>query len=1118
MTIELDPMGTACFAACEYCLAAGTPVLLTDGRWKPIEDVATGEQVVSFEDEPAPRCVRKFVDTEVGGRIERRDRLLRIHTPLGTVDCTPDHEWLVGRWGHHHKINARDLRPGDYLYWLADPDLTDHVADREFQVGWLAGAILGDGTNGDYVGQRGKISSIKLYSTDAEILQRATTFARDALDERLRTVHTVRKSNGAELSYAHMTRASPESLAAFREAVLKRDPREESLAFARGWLSGFFDAEGSRGDALVMCQKARAPIDMAADVLERFDFDMNVRFGQEIWWLEVRGGLPEIARFATTFRPVLTRKVSLAGRDTHNLARAEISEVEQLPGEHAVYDIVTESKTFVANGFLTWDCYLEPQRDAGNFGSKYDMDAMKAAIAEEVGSWEPNGAAFTLHGGDPLGMPVDDLEEVLRWGHEKWGQTAIQTIGSRMTEHHLDLFERYETHVGVSIDGPGTMNDLRRMRGSREDTREATATTEWALEEMCRRGIRCSVIVVLHRLNVDPEKRDAFKAWITKLDRMGVSGIRFHPMELDHEAESYAVEIPELVAFYLDLHEHMAGLSKLRIDIMVDIRRLLEGDDRNVTCTWNSCYDDKTEVLTDEGFKLFADVDIEHDRIASLDPETGEMTYRCATAKQEYDYVGPMLHWQSRTVNFKVTPDHRMLVYPGRDWRERDLVFRPASDLREPGDLRVKKDAEWSGETPTHVTIPEPDDWPEYSRKRSKKLPPVEVEDYVTFMGWYLSEGSFTRATWEGNPDWCAYRVNIASRDDDVREELKALFRRMGLGAADTGHGITATSRHLYEYVKQFGRSPEKFVPPEIKRMSPDLINRFLRVLFRGDGRITEDGKLRYYRTISERLASDVQELLLKAGMAGTLSVRSVETIREYREKYASAGGRAFTANHAQYRVGVTRDKLSPRVSSGPSEVSYAGKVYDLTVPPNGTLYVRRNGKAAWCSNCDPYTTPAVRGVDGAGVRTNCGRTNKDGVAHPKAKTAGHERQVALYRTPQTHGGCRGCRWWFACKGQCPGEGLDGDWRARSSYCDLYKALFRHVEQEMFDEGVVPLSFQSRRVELEELMDAHHQRGKRLGIHAGLRALEEGHTIAPDGSTHADRPHGDSHGDHTDRG
>jgi uncharacterized protein len=70
---------------------------------------------------------------------------------------------------------------------------------------------------------------------------------------------------------------------------------------------------------------------------------------------------------------------------------------------------------------------------------------------------------------------------------------------------------------------------------------------------------------------------------------------------------------------------------------------------------------------------------------------------------------------------------------------------------------------------------------------------------------------------------------------------------------------------------------------------------------------------------------------------------------------------------------------------------------------------------------CDPYTTRAVQGVEGNGQASNCTRTNKDGVEFVKSSIEGFERQVALYHTPQNDGGCKDCRFFLMCRGNCPG-------------------------------------------------------------------------------------------------
>jgi len=116
---------------------------------------------------------------------------------------------------------------------------------------------------------------------------------------------------------------------------------------------------------------------------------------------------------------------------------------------------------------------------------------------------------------------------------------------------------------------------------------------------------------------------------------------------------------------------------------------------------------------------------------------------------------------------------------------------------------------------------------------------------------------------------------------------------------------------------------------------------------------------------------------------------------------------------------------------------------------------------------CDPYTTPAVRGIEGHGQTSNCGRTNKSGVDYLKAELHGLERYLALFQTQQQDGGCAGCRFFLACKGQCPGTAIDGDWRNRSEQCEIWKHLFVQIESDLMAIGVLPISMRSDRGQIE---------------------------------------------------
>ena len=148
---------------------------------------------------------------------------------------------------------------------------------------------------------------------------------------------------------------------------------------------------------------------------------------------------------------------------------------------------------------------------------------------------------------------------------------------------------------------------------------------------------------------------------------------------------------------------------------------------------------------------------------------------------------------------------------------------------------------------------------------------------------------------------------------------------------------------------------------------------------------------------------------------------------------------------------------------------------------------------------CDPLSTPAVQGIDPTGELHNCSRTYKDGVAWLKGDKTGHERHIALYCTPQEYGGCQGCRFFLACQGGCPGEGIDHDARKRTYHCGMIKALMADTEMDLFMEGKEPVTMSLLRPLLE------------------YQKLSQWANLPDAGNRPENRPHGDvPHGDHTD--
>jgi len=358
---------------------------------------------------------------------------------------------------------------------------------------------------------------------------------------------------------------------------------------------------------------------------------------------------------------------------------------------------------------------------------------------------------------------------------------------------------------------------------------------------------------------------------------------------------------------------------------------------------WSGCYDDQTEVLTDRGWLLFKNLTKEM-RVATLNPETHALDYEHPKLIQ--DKVGPpeMIQFKHASLDLLVTPNHRMYVTRPSD-RSR-FHFVEAGDA--PGTwVRAKRDAAWRHDDVEWFELPSVA-WESKLKPEPPRLLPMD--DWLEFLGYWLSEGHVSGYKPRG--DGFDYKVGISQLAGERCEAMTACAERIFTArtralATKTGsiRRIQICNKQLHRYLLQFGKARSKFVPDYVKNCSARQISIFLDALWDGDGSRDVNGRWERYSTTSVRLADDVQELLLKVGLAGRVT------------GYAARVGKP--AWQTAYRVGVYREshlrpclwsQASPRKAWRPERVPYTGRVYCCTTT-NGILYVRRNGIPVWCGN-----------------------------------------------------------------------------------------------------------------------------------------------------------------------
>lgn len=124
------PVGAKVDVDCHYncqCPTAGTMILMENGRYKAIEDIAVGEQVYGY----------KFVTRNA----PMKSRIIEVETNIGFFRVTPNHRFIdiKGR-----EVYATDLKVGDYLSYddVCEDELLYNLTNDELK---FLGFWLGDG-------------------------------------------------------------------------------------------------------------------------------------------------------------------------------------------------------------------------------------------------------------------------------------------------------------------------------------------------------------------------------------------------------------------------------------------------------------------------------------------------------------------------------------------------------------------------------------------------------------------------------------------------------------------------------------------------------------------------------------------------------------------------------------------------------------------------------------------------------------------------------------------------------------------------------------------------------------------------------------------------------------
>jgi len=386
-----------------------------------------------------------------------------------------------------------------------------------------------------------------------------------------------------------------------------------------------------------------------------------------------------------------------------------------------------------------------------------------------------------------------------------------------------------------------------------------------------------------------------------------------------------------------------------------------------------SCYDKETEVLTDKGWKHFDEVEYK-DEVCTLDIETNEIQFQKPTKIHSYNYRGNMYRLKTKRVDLLVTPNHNLLCSKCDFHKPPKFILDTAENLFSKS-KRFKKDGIWRGKDDEYFILPAvkiKHGSRHYFGMRDKEEKALPMKPWLKFLGFWIAEG------WTSEGKNGDYNVCISNRNISLIHEMGEILHDFGYNTFwnDKTSTLRVRDFQLFQYLKQFGKCCDKYVPDEVKSVSKDLIGIFLEYYIKGNGHIYgRNLKGLSATTSSIRLRDDLQEIALKIGMSAYYKLDKkkgtpILSLAYDSKKKDVQRGDAWVVYFIRKNVHIVLPSSIKKYKHTESWVDFEGPVFCVTVP-NHVVYVRRNGIPVWCGNSDPPMNWRVAALDNLTLVSN---------------------------------------------------------------------------------------------------------------------------------------------------
>jgi DNA repair photolyase len=535
-----------CTHACVYCLEGDTPILMADGRTKPLAQVQVGDAVYgtvrhgAYRRYEVTRVLAHWMTYKAGFRITLED---------GTeLIASGDHRFLTAQRGWKHVTGAEHGRARRPHLTLNSKLMgigalgTFGDGSAEYRRGYLCGLIRGDGTVGSYAYDRPgrtnyEVHRFRLALTDDEALGRAAGYLAE-IGIRTNEFQFL-KGNERHRPMKAIRTSARDSVDRIRELI--RWPDSSSDDWTRGFLAGIFDAEGGRNEALRISNKDGEIIARTAAALCRLGFSHTIERPNQIGVRNVclLGGLREQLRLFQKVDPAISRKRSIDGIALESQAKLGVVSIEPLSRRIRMFDITTGTGDFIANGVVSHNCFARSSHTYLDFDAGRDFEreivvkvnvpeVLRAELARP--SWKRDLVALGTNT-DPYQWVESRyrfMPEILAALEEADTPVSVLTK-SPLALRDIDLFERMAKRLPVSVNLSVPTLDENAWRATEPHTPSPAARLD-AVAELRSRGIDSGVLIapLMPGINDSPEQVQPIVERAKQANATFLGGVALH--------------------------------------------------------------------------------------------------------------------------------------------------------------------------------------------------------------------------------------------------------------------------------------------------------------------------------------------------------------------------------------------------------------------------------------------------------------------------------------------------------------------------------------------------------------------------------------------------------------